>query len=117
MWQWGVYRYFQVPMKQPAVYYTKLQRYLHYGLLASFVVMATSMNFAIANQDTEPTLSTFLLAPALLGIDELLKIYMQWKYAENRALYKASLIHLIGAVGILAVMILVYRNYLEVPFL
>ncbi|WP_165767514.1 DUF4181 domain-containing protein [Tetzosporium hominis] len=115
--QWGVYRYFQVPMRQSNKYYTKSHRYLHYGLLAAFVIGSISINFAIANQDTEPALGLFLFPPVFIGIDELLKIGMQWKYAEHRGLYKANLIHLLGAVGILALMILVFINYFEVPFL
>lgn len=115
--QWAVNRYWNLPFRQPTVYYTKLHKFLHFGLTGAFLLSHVSISFAVANGEIGSDFRLFIVPFLLIGLTEPLKIYMEWKYAENRILYKANLVTLLVGTALAVLMIFVYIQFLEVPFL
>ena len=115
--QWAVARHWGLPFRQPAIYYSKLQKVLHLGLNAASLLTFLSVSFAIANGDIDSDFRLFLLPVILIWLTEPLKVFMEWKYAENRTLYKANLVNLVGGTAIMVLMIFVFVKFLDIPFL
>lgn len=115
--QWAVARHWGLPFRQPTIYYSKLHKFLHLGLNAASLLTFLSVSFAIANGDIDSDFRLFLLPVILIWLTEPLKVFMEWKYAENRILYKANLVNLVGGTALMVVMIFVFVKFLDIPFL
>lgn len=92
-----------LPKEKERIYYSKMHRILFHTLMAISFLATMTVSFLMSTG----TVSYVALAlPAISsGTTELLKAFMQWKHAENRYLYKATLLSSIGTVIIFVLMV------------
>lgn len=95
-------RRWELPKEKERIYYSKAHRILFHTLMGASFFATLIVSFLISNGLT--ALEIILLPLLTSGATAVLKGFMEWKHAENRNLYKATMINTIGSAIIVVLM-------------
>lgn len=95
-------RRWELPKEKERIYYSKVHRILFHTLMGASFFATLIVSFLISNGLT--ALEVILLPLLTSGATAVLKGFMEWKHAENRNLYKATMINTIGSAIIVVLM-------------
>lgn len=95
-------RRWELPKEKERIYYSKVHRILFHTLMGASFFATLIVSFLISNGLT--ALEVILLPLLTSGATTVLKGFMEWKHAENRNLYKATMINTIGSAIIVVLM-------------
>lgn len=102
-----------LPKEKKRIYYSTLHRQLFYGLMGVSLLATFAVSFMVS----EGIFAWWIvvLPPLLSGSTTLVKAYMEWKHAENRYLFKATIVNTLGSAIILLLMLVTIFEEMGLP--